>query len=375
VRAERAFETLSKKGGEVAPIIIEGRKIAHTFWGKAWCENLERYSDYANRLPRGRSYVRHRAVLDLKIEPQVVRALVQGTRLYKVEARIRAITRPRWQSVVGACSGSIDSLVELLEGKLSERVMSVVTKPGEGLFPTPEEIDLHCSCPDWATMCKHVAAVLYGVGARLDHEPALLFRLRGVDPAELTQSREATSLLTDSSRVRRERRLDAGDLSEVFGIAIDTAGEDRATRVQAKQAGGESGDEDSPRGFARGTRSPLEHSEHLPRFREGAGTLDAKRPGNVASPKRSRSTARAAEEDPPRPRKRGPVMKVSAPAAKKSGGGTLGKDQLLALGIKPATIKTWLARGVLRETRDPDSYATTRETARLVLEHRTRRNR
>jgi uncharacterized Zn finger protein len=221
-RSERALDRLAKKkNGDVAPIVIEGNKITRTFWGKAWCENLERYSDYENRLPRGRSYVRNRAVLDVRIEPQKIRALVQGSELYEVEIGISAIELPTWRKIVGECAGSIDSLVALLSGSLPDRVMEVVTRPGEGLFPTPREIELSCSCPDWATMCKHVAAVMYGVGAKLDKEPELLFRLRGADPKELTSGPGAVTALVDPSRVASDRRLEPGDLGEVFGIAFE----------------------------------------------------------------------------------------------------------------------------------------------------------
>lgn len=221
-RRARARAAAKQRPGS-APVIVAGRrKIAETFWGKAWCENLERYSDFSNRLPRGRTYVRSGAVIDLQIEPGEIRALVQGTSLYKVTINIRPIDAPRWQSIVDDCAGSVDSLVDLLQGKLPARVLEVVTRRGAGLFPAPAEIGLKCSCPDWATMCKHVAAVLYGVGVRLDQDPAFLFQLRGVDPSALT-ARVATASLTDRAKVASERRLERDDLSALFGIEIDGA--------------------------------------------------------------------------------------------------------------------------------------------------------
>lgn len=217
--AEKEIAALRKKGRTIEPIVLEGTKIARTFWGKAWCENLESYSDYANRLPRGRSYVRSGSVLHLAITKGKVEAVVRGTETYTVSIAVTPIARRRWDAVVRECSGQVGSLVELLRGNLSKGVMKIVTNGERGLFPAPKEIVLACSCPDWATMCKHVAAAMYGVGARLDHEPALLFRLRGVDEAALlsgaTVGRAASAARAPARRVADEA------LESVFGIDLD----------------------------------------------------------------------------------------------------------------------------------------------------------
>lgn len=218
-KAQKQIAALEKKGQKLAPIKLEGRAIATTFWGKAWCQNLESYSDYESRLPRGRSYVRSGSVLDLQIGAGEVTALVQGTRLYTVKIAIVAVEPARWKSIVASCGGKIDSVVELLQGKLSKAVMEVITSKESGLFPAPKQIRMTCSCPDWATMCKHVAAVLYGVGARLDAQPELLFRLRGADPLELVATAARGAVLGGKAPAK-EKRLGA-DLSSVFGIDLD----------------------------------------------------------------------------------------------------------------------------------------------------------
>jgi uncharacterized Zn finger protein len=181
---------LRKKGHPVSPVIVEGRTIVKTFWGKAWCENLERYSDFANRLPRGRTYVRNGSVIDLQIAPGEIKALVSGSEIYEVAVKVAPVTKARWQSICKDCAGAIESLIELLQGRFSKGVMERVCRQKTGLFPTPGEIKLSCSCPDWADMCKHVAAVLYGIGARIDQRPDLLFRLHEVDEKELIAGRE-----------------------------------------------------------------------------------------------------------------------------------------------------------------------------------------
>jgi uncharacterized Zn finger protein len=184
-KAAKKLAKLKQKSQSVFPVMIAGRTIAKSFWGKSWCTNLERYSDFENRLPRGRTYVRNGSVIDLQITKSKVSAMVCGSNLYSVTVIITPVTATRWKAICRDCAGTIDSLVELLQGRLSKNVMDRVCRDGDGLFPAPKEIKLSCSCPDWAGMCKHVAAVLYGVGAKLDEKPALLFELRGVDETQL----------------------------------------------------------------------------------------------------------------------------------------------------------------------------------------------
>lgn len=218
-QAEKAVAKAKKAGKALQPVVIEGRAIARTFWGKAWCDNLEVYSDYENRLPRGRSYVRNGSVIDLVIEPGRIKAQVIGSSLYKIEIGIAAVPEAHWRALVKACTGSIASLVELLQGKLSKAVMERLCAPKTGLFPAPKDIRFECSCPDWATMCKHVAAVLYGVGARLDEAPELLFTLRQVSANDLvTQAAELPAARKKAPP--KDRVLDDDQLADVFGIEM-----------------------------------------------------------------------------------------------------------------------------------------------------------
>jgi uncharacterized Zn finger protein len=220
-KAEREMARLRKKGHPVSPVHIEGRTIARTFWGKAWCDNLEGYSDFENRLPRGRTYVRNGSVLDLQIAPGEVKALVSGTEIYKVAVKVSAVPKRRWSSICGDCAGAIDSLVELLQGRFSKGVMERICRQKTGLFPAPAEIEFSCSCPDWASMCKHVAAVLYGIGARLDEQPELLFKLRKVDEKDLI-AKAGRGLPLSKKGPRSEKVLAPGGLSELFGLEMAT---------------------------------------------------------------------------------------------------------------------------------------------------------
>ena len=219
-KAAKKVAALKKKGQMISPVQIEGRAIARTFWGKAWCANLEAYSDFSNRLPRGRTYVRNGSVIDLQITQGEITAMVSGSSIYTVNIAIRALERPRWKALLGHCSGQIDSLVELLQGKFSRGVMEIITCKERGLFPAPKHIVMDCSCPDGAVMCKHVAAVLYGVGARLDERPELFFQLRNVDHSELITAAGAATVVARAAKP--DKVLKSSDLSAIFGIEVDT---------------------------------------------------------------------------------------------------------------------------------------------------------
>ncbi|MHB8252743.1 MAG: SWIM zinc finger family protein [Acidiferrobacter sp.] len=219
-KAEKAAAKAKKSGVNLSPIESYRGAIAKTFWGKAWCENLEGYSDYANRLPRGRTYIRNGSVIDLTITEGEVQAQVMGSDLYTVTVHVAAVPVKQWQAIGTDCANSIDSLIELLQGKLSTAVMERICTPGTGLFPGPKEIRFSCSCPDWASMCKHIAAVLYGVGARLDQQPELLFSLRRVDAKDLI-SQAGAGVPKSQKRLGAGKTLDNARIADVFGIEMD----------------------------------------------------------------------------------------------------------------------------------------------------------
>jgi uncharacterized Zn finger protein len=235
--AAQALTKLKKQGRSVAPVNIAGRTIAQSFWGKSWCANLERYSDFATRLPRGRSYVRNGSVIDLQIGKGEISALVSGSQLYKIKITISPVATNRWKAICRDCAGTIDSLVELLQGRLAKGVMDRVCREADGLFPAPSEIELSCSCPDWADMCKHVAAALYGVGARLDERPQLLFALRGVDETELIADAGQDLALSQSAPTTAKMLADS-DVAALFGLdMVDNAGSPAPTSTPMKPRG------------------------------------------------------------------------------------------------------------------------------------------
>ena len=223
-RAEMLLEIhrRKKRGEKMVPLAAPkgGRKLAHTFWGKAWCQHLESHSDYEYRLPRGRSYLRQGNVYNLAIAPGKVTATVAGSSLYEVAVTITPLAKAAWKTIKDDCAGQVGSLLDLLGGTLGDGVLRTNTDRERGLFPKPSEIKLSCSCPDYADMCKHVAAVLYGVGVKLDTAPDLFFVLRSVDPSELLA---ATAHETLTRAQGTDAALAGEDLSALFGITLDAS--------------------------------------------------------------------------------------------------------------------------------------------------------
>lgn len=232
-KAEREMAKLRKKGHPVSPVSIEGSAIAVTFWGKAWCENLESYHDFESRLPRGRTYVRNGSVVDLQISSLKVKAMVSGSEVYNVSVTIKEASKKQWEAICRDCAGGIDSLVELLQGRFSKGVMERLCKQDAGLFPKPSEITFACDCPDFASMCKHVAAVLYGIGARLDEKPELLFRLRAVNENELIADLDAALPLSKKGPAAG-KVLEHTDVSALF--CLDMAVKEETPKTSAKLA-------------------------------------------------------------------------------------------------------------------------------------------
>jgi uncharacterized Zn finger protein len=304
-QAEKVAAKAAKGGTALTPVRARGNKIANTFWGRAWCDNLERYSDFSNRLPRGRTYLRNGSVIDLKIEGGEVKAQVAGSSLYKTVVKVTAVPQNKWREISAECAGSIDSVVELLRGKLSQAVMARICKPGTGLFPAPKEISFECSCPDWASMCKHVAAVLYGVGVRLDEQPELLFRLRNVDAADLVAQASA-GLTPQRKRQAPARVLDDAELADVFGIDIAAGPAQPITGRTPKKTVAKATKKKAPSAVGESTRK----TRTTPALAETAKTPATKT--SKASPK---TDARHKASAPPTPPRRGRKASTEPSAA------------------------------------------------------------
>jgi uncharacterized Zn finger protein len=220
--AKKALAKLQKKNPGISPVVIEGTKVAKTWWGIAWNKNLESYADYSNRIGRGRAYLRNGFVLDLQINPENVTAIVAGSgrNPYKVKITINALPKATWQKITEVCGRSIASIEQLVQGKFPKELESIFMQKGEGLFPSPKEINFDCDCPDWADMCKHVAAALYGIGARFDQDPTLFFKLRNIEIEALIKKsveEKMENMLKNSGKKTRRVMADA-NIGELFGI-------------------------------------------------------------------------------------------------------------------------------------------------------------
>jgi uncharacterized Zn finger protein len=227
-QAEKARAALAKKGIILEPVIINCRDITRTWWGKTWAQNLERYADYSNRIPRGRSYVRTGAVLDLKISQNTITALVSGScaQPYKINIGIASLNKNAENALMEKSRSSLASMQSLLAGEFPTDLKEEFFKQGTGLFPSPNEIKLNCSCPDWADMCKHVAAALYGTAARLDEKPELFFLLRGIKIDDFVGKmvKQESEKMLKKSKAKTERVLtgNAADMSSLFGIQMES---------------------------------------------------------------------------------------------------------------------------------------------------------
>lgn len=239
-KAQKKLQQLRKKNPDIKPVTIEGRTLAHTWWGKAWNSNLEKYADYHNRIGRGRSYVRHGSVLDLQIIPGKVEALVMGTERnpYAVTVKIKPIKETTWKEIQKVCEGKLESLQELLAGKLPKSLSEIFTAKGQGLFPSPREIEFNCNCLDRASMCKHVASVLYGIGARLDKSPELFFVLRKVEMKDLITKavHEKSRKMLKKAEKKTSRVIDDSNIKDIFNIDMEdeVSSASGISRVQVK---------------------------------------------------------------------------------------------------------------------------------------------
>jgi uncharacterized Zn finger protein len=321
-KAQRKLKSLEKKGRICHPVAIEGRAITRTFWGKKWCDNLEAYSDYANRLPRGRTYVRNGSVVDLQITTGQITALVSGSEIYEISIVVRALETKRWQSILRECAGKVASLVELLQGRLSSAVMEVVTRHGTGLFPVPKQIDFRCSCPDSASMCKHIAATLYGVGTRLDSQPELLFQLCHVDPLELIRQAGSTPVTDAQTALSQHQQLDTSDLSALFGIELNEA----SVAIS------------SPSSAVKSTAAA------------------PKRPGN----RERMIDSKGATSNSAQNRSEPATKKVTALRQKRTK--TITASELIARGIPRHMQQSWIGSGILLRTDERGIYRTTKQT-------------
>lgn len=216
---------MAKSKSEIRePIIIEGRTISSSWWGKAWCDNIDIYADFDNRLPRGRNYVRSGCVVDLKIEYGVIRALVVGSRPqpYRVQINIKPFSDNEVKAFEEKCRNNFESVEDFINGRFPDSFKEYFISSSLNLFPKVKEMKFSCSCPDWAVLCKHVAAVLYGIGRKLDDDPMLLLRLRGIDTASFSEkivNREAEKLaLSSSISLPPGRAMDMEEASLLFSV-------------------------------------------------------------------------------------------------------------------------------------------------------------
>jgi len=162
---------------------VARQSYGQTWWGKQWLQALTQI-DYDNRLPRGRTYANKGAVKRLEIHDGVISAKVQGSRsrAYAVRVSVPSISSKKAKSLLDALASSPIVIARMLNRELDPTVLDQARQLGIAVFPSQwQDLDMHCSCPDWAVPCKHLAAVIYLVSREIDGNPFLVFSLRGID--------------------------------------------------------------------------------------------------------------------------------------------------------------------------------------------------
>ncbi len=227
-KAKKKLKKLQKKDPSINPITIEGKHIANTWWGKAWINNLKYYADYDNRLSRGRSYVKNGLVIHLAIKKSEIEAMVIGTSStpYKIKININKLNENKWKKITELSHKQLHSLSELIDGIFPQELSDIFSNKSEGIFPSTKEMRFDCSCPDWANMCKHVSASLFATGKRLDEDPALIFKLRGVDINDLINKaveKEVASISKKSNSTPENKlTLSEKKLGLLFNIKLSS---------------------------------------------------------------------------------------------------------------------------------------------------------
>ncbi|MBI2570271.1 MAG: hypothetical protein HYV63_24985 [Candidatus Schekmanbacteria bacterium] len=397
--AENMARKLTRKGQELTPVAaVSGRKIASTFWGGAWCTNLERYSDFENRLPRGRSYLKNGLVIDLRIEQGRVRAQVMGTDLYRVDVTIATLPAGRWEQCKRACAGKIGSFLELVRGELSDAVMAEVTHPARGLFPEPGEIRFRCSCPDFASLCKHVAATLYGVGVRLDTAPESLFTLRGVNGKELITEAAISGVaaLTARAGATAAPAIAGQDLADLFGIDLDDDPAEGGEPLVAASVVADPVVTATDAGRRRAATMPVKaaaktkaatKAKAIVQPRAAVKTRTVAQTDTAATTKAAMKTKAVAKTDAAeQPKARAVALAgakaksgrqdasapQAAPGPQVAPGTRLRTDQLAALGVPASTVQSWVRAGTLLRTGQIGLYELTADGVTRLEKRRAR---
>jgi len=194
-----------------------------TWWAKRWISALERLG-WSNRLQRGRTYARQGNVLEVKVRPGRIDARVQGSRKrpYRVTIHIEPLSDSDWDKAASAMAERALFAARLLAGEMPENIEDAFVQCDTQLFPRSEQdIDMSCTCPDWANPCKHIAAVFYTLGTEFDRDPFLLLLLRGMSREHLLAA-------------LREKRAQAAAASAEASAARARADGDRAEGSDCK---------------------------------------------------------------------------------------------------------------------------------------------
>ena len=164
-------------------IEMASRPITKTWWGEKWLDALKGV-DYANRIGRGKTYANTGRVYDIIINDNLALAKVKGNyqSFYNVSVEFKQFSQSEKNTIIKAIYENPTVMSALLNRKLPREVYDLLKSQNVNVFPTSHrDLNTDCNCPDYATICKHIAGLVYMIALEIDKDPFLIFKLRGLD--------------------------------------------------------------------------------------------------------------------------------------------------------------------------------------------------
>lgn len=178
-----------------------------------WLLNAVTAQTDQGRITRGRSYARNGNVLGVDIQQGRIHADVAGSQNepFHVSLQLPYRNGDDLSEVTAGLAEATNGLKQAQAGDIDEELLEILlTAPGE-------DIRCYCDCPDSASACKHAVAVAEVAATKMDADPMMVFRLRGLDLVQLEKavSEQAAVLGQDSAYSSDERFWNGRELPDL----------------------------------------------------------------------------------------------------------------------------------------------------------------